>query len=74
MPIQLRSQPACKQNSGGSEPGRKIDPHLADLGEAMMRSGMIEELREREAKVVQPRPIQVAKHNSLIGLLVHQLE
>jgi hypothetical protein len=40
----------------------------------MMRSGMVEELREREAKTIQPRPIQIAKHNSLIRLLVHQLE
>ena len=39
-----------------------------------MRSGVVEELREREAKVVQPRPIQVAKHNTLVGLLLHQLE
>src|SRR5260370_40425269 len=31
----------------------------------MMRSGMIEELREREAKVVQPRPIQVAQDEAL---------
>src|SRR4029077_18039817 len=74
MPIQLRSQPAYKQDRGRSEPWRKIDPRLADLGEAMVRSGMIEELREREAKVVQPRPIQVAKHDTLVGLLLHQLE
>src|SRR6266404_9971688 len=40
----------------------------------MVRSGMVEELREREAKVIQPRPIQVAKHNTLVGLLLHQLE
>src|SRR5262245_13003595 len=32
----------------------------------MMRSGMIEELREREAKVVQPRPIQVAQDQALL--------
>src|SRR6476646_2425125 len=32
----------------------------------MMRSGMIEELRQREAKVVQPRPIQVAQNQALL--------
>src|SRR5262245_17406366 len=32
----------------------------------MMRSGMIKELREREAKVVQPRPIQVAQDQALL--------
>ena len=29
----------------------------------MVRRGMIEKLREREAKVVQPRPIQVAQND-----------
>src|SRR5438552_13561142 len=32
----------------------------------MMRSRMIEELRQREAKVVQPRPIQVAQDQALL--------
>ena len=32
-----------------------------------MRSGVVEELREREAKVVQPRPIQVAQNDALLG-------
>src|SRR4030095_11946057 len=32
----------------------------------MMRSGMIEELREREAKVVQSRPIQVTQDQALL--------
>src|SRR5947207_14221710 len=32
----------------------------------MMRSGMIEELRQREAKFVQPRPIQVAQDQALL--------
>ena len=31
-----------------------------------MRSGMIKELRQRKAKVVQPRPIQVAQHQALL--------
>ena len=30
---------------------------------------MIEELREREADIVQARPIQVAKNDALIGFL-----
>src|SRR6266567_2383225 len=32
----------------------------------MMRGGMVEELRECEAKVVQPRPIQVAQDQALL--------
>src|ERR1700745_3654458 len=32
----------------------------------MMRRGMVEELREREAKFAQPRPIQVAQHQALL--------
>ena len=30
---------------------------------------MIEELREREANIIQARPIQVAKNDPLIGFL-----
>src|SRR5262245_2096823 len=40
----------------------------------MMRCRMVEELGEREAKVVQSRPIQIAKNNMPVCFLLHQFE
>ena len=35
---------------------------------------MIEELRERKANVVQPRPVQVAKHDALVSFFLCGLQ
>src|SRR6266480_5535727 len=40
----------------------------------MMRGRMIEELREREADLIQPRPIQIAKYDPLPGFLLRGLD
>src|SRR5439155_23597338 len=57
LPIQLCSEPTGKKECSRSESGCKIDAHLTDLGQSMMRRRMIEELRQREADMVQTRPI-----------------
>src|SRR5882724_5229064 len=38
-----------------------------------MRCGMIEELRQGEANLVQARPVQIAKHNPLVRLFLRAL-
>jgi hypothetical protein len=53
----LRRKPPGKENSRRSIAGRKVDSQLVDLSKIVMRGRMIEELREREADIVQARPI-----------------
>src|ERR1043165_1325692 len=68
VPIQLRRKPANKQKRGRSKSGGMIDSYLFDFSEAMMRSGMIEELCKCETYLVQPGPIQVAQNDALFCL------
>jgi len=58
------SQPTKKDRAVDINAGAKITA-TCDLGQAMSEDGMIEECREREAKVVQPRPIQVDRRGVL---------
>src|SRR6266480_4112293 len=64
-PIQLRGQPTGKEHGCRSESGCEFDACVFDVSEAMMRCRVIEELGKREADPVQPRPIQVTKHDTL---------
>ena len=65
-PIQLCSEPTGKKERSRSESGCKIDAHVTDFGQAMMRSRMIEELCDGEADIVQARPILVAQDQALL--------
>ena len=70
-PAQLCPEPTDKQKTRWSETWREINSHSIDLGQAVMGRGMIEELSERKAHVVQSRPIQIAKHDALTRLLAY---
>src|SRR5439155_26163947 len=52
----------------------EINSHFLNFGKMMMRGRMIEELGEREANLIQPCPIQVAKHDALSGFLLSGLD
>ncbi len=45
---------------------------ILNFREMMVRRWMIEELRERESDFVEPRPIQIAKHDTLLCFLLCQ--
>ena len=70
LPIQLRAEPSGQKHSRRSELRREIDLCAFDFIEVMMRRRVIEELRDGAANFVEPRPIQIAEHDALLGFVL----
>src|SRR5206468_4285205 len=68
-PVQLRRKPSCEENSSRSESRGEVDSEFPEFGKMMMRRRMIKKLRQREAHIIQSRPIQVTKHDALFRFL-----
>jgi hypothetical protein len=73
LPPQLRGEPADEQDSGRSKARRERDLNALDIVQTLARCGAIEELRDGEADLHEPRPVEVAKNDAVMRFSLRRL-